>query len=313
MSKLIGLIMVRNESWILGFSLRVAMAWCDEVIVLNHGADEGVNRICLEVSREEGSKPLQQMVHADVDRWDEMDLRQSMLECGRRMGGTHFAIIDGDEAVTANRLPQIRAAALRLEPGQCLATRMVSPWHSLDRHRADNPYHNGSCLSLAFADRPEATWKPAADGYQFHARLPKGIESQPASPLDVLAPGGVFHFQTVSRRRLVVKAAWYKCLELIMFPGRTTPERLNEIYDWQIVNEEAAEICPVPPRWWAYPDDSWRARIAPNEEPWQLAGLMRMIQGHDLAKFVGVNFHEIAQEVLPCGSFDPQSGLLLSP
>ena len=38
--KLVGLMPVRNEAWCLGFTLRVALRWCDEVVVCDHGCTD---------------------------------------------------------------------------------------------------------------------------------------------------------------------------------------------------------------------------------------------------------------------------------
>ena len=100
-------------------------------------------------------------------------------ECSRpraTLGGTHIAIIDADEIVTANLAcyrPGLREKIALLPPGGVLACPIHNLWRSLDLYRNDDrPFGNGWVI-LAFGDHPDAEWRPAEDGYQFHMRIPR--------------------------------------------------------------------------------------------------------------------------------------------
>lgn len=309
--KLVGLMMVRNEGWALGMTLRAAMTWCDAIVLLNHGNDPETKKIVEDAAGHHVCDVLV-IENAPCDgSWREMDLRQRMLDEGRRwMGGTHFAIIDGDEMLTANRLLHVRKAFEKLKPGQHVAMRMISPWRSIEVRRRDGYYGDGSSLSLGFADTPGAAWVRASDGYQFHQRLPHGIETTPADPLELVMPGGVFHFQYHTRRRLVTKSVWYKMLETVSHPGRKTPDALNEMYDWTIVSDEDAVLAPIP-RGWVEPWGKIWEHYHPDREPWQFAEVVRMLRERGPAVFAGLAFHELASEVLPCGRFETSRGVCL--
>jgi hypothetical protein len=41
--KLIGLMPVRGEDWILGLSARAALMWCDELVILLHSCTDRIN------------------------------------------------------------------------------------------------------------------------------------------------------------------------------------------------------------------------------------------------------------------------------
>ena len=50
--KLVGMMACRNDSWVIGLSLRVALMWCDEVVVLLHACTDRSEDIVREVNKE---------------------------------------------------------------------------------------------------------------------------------------------------------------------------------------------------------------------------------------------------------------------
>ena len=92
--KLVALTPVRNESWVLGASLRSTLLWCDHVVVLNHASNDNTAGIIYDVSEEFPGKVTALSEPDPV--WKEMDHRQRLLRIGREIGGTHFALVDAD-------------------------------------------------------------------------------------------------------------------------------------------------------------------------------------------------------------------------
>src|SRR5271154_3836415 len=91
---------VRNEAWILGLSARVALMWCDELVIRVHGSTDASHEIAVEVQGEHPGR-VHALLHHGT-QWDEMRHRQNMLEVARDAGATHIAIIDADEVLTGN-------------------------------------------------------------------------------------------------------------------------------------------------------------------------------------------------------------------
>src|SRR3990167_2593871 len=50
--KLIGLMLARNEDWVIGCSLRAALRWCDAVVVALHACIDETQRIVSQISKE---------------------------------------------------------------------------------------------------------------------------------------------------------------------------------------------------------------------------------------------------------------------
>ena len=70
-----GLIPMRNEGWIIGFSLRAALAWMDSIIVLNHASTDNTREILEEIQGEVGRERLTVIDHPDPI-WRDVNQRQ---------------------------------------------------------------------------------------------------------------------------------------------------------------------------------------------------------------------------------------------
>jgi len=106
--KIIGLMLARNEQWVIGSSAKAALRWVDKLVVLDHASADGTRTKLIELAQCNPGRV--HILSRDDSQWLEMDHRQATLVEGRRHGGTHFAIIDADEILTANQLDSIRAS-----------------------------------------------------------------------------------------------------------------------------------------------------------------------------------------------------------
>lgn len=316
--RLIGLLCVRNEAWVLGCTLRAAMKWCDEVIVVDHNSTDAtfdiINQVTKEnpwrvhysrwvptekktlTSRYEGSRTIlnpnpPQTWEADVpvadeSRWDEQDMRQHSLLLGRQRGGTHFAMIDADEILTANLLGRVRQDVQHLDPAQVLDYPLYAA-RSLQEYQDDASDWSNGWMSLVFRDAPHLAWKPASDNYHFHSRCPWGTMSR-YRPVE-WPQGGVLHLQFANRRRLLAKHIWYRMVEQIRYPNRTTPEKLNEKYDNAL--KPPGNLSPIPLTWWTgYLAD----RIQLNGWPWHEGEIRKMVEKYGLRAFEGLDLKGLA-------------------
>src|SRR5512143_2936420 len=112
--KLVGLMPARNEEWIIGLSARVALMWCDELIVLNHASADRTGEIVMEVAQEHPERIT--VLNEAASVWQEMAHRQRLLEEARRRGASHIALIDADEVLTGNLLESVREVVGALWP-----------------------------------------------------------------------------------------------------------------------------------------------------------------------------------------------------
>lgn len=283
--KLIGLMLARGEKWVVQASADAASRWCDGLVLINHGADLATasafkHGTCLRVP----------FVVQDVElssAWQEMDMREQSLLLGRKMGGTHFAIIDADEVLTANYLPHVRQWFTGLAPMQCLDVPMVPVWDDPLHWRDGDKIWSYSMLTLGFRDAKNLCWRAAGDGYQHHNRPPYGAIANRCTPLDRYTEhgnGGVMHLQWANQRRLLAKHVLYRMVDHLRWPGRRTIDELNTIYDWSL--KPSGSLVEVPAEWWGtYRKDT----IDVTDVPWQEAEIHRLLRAHGRKAFEGLD------------------------
>jgi glycosyl transferase family 2 len=280
--KLMALMLARNEDWVIGASARAALKWCDDLIVLDHASTDGTIDTILKVADEHPGRVYIER-EDDGSRWDEMAHRQRTLDLGRRLGGTHFAIVDADEILTAPLLSSIRTWIVHLSPGNALELPLLACWRSLDQYRDDLSIWSHAWVALAFADGPGVGWRTDASGYQLHHRLPYGT-SRGATHLARHSAGGVMHLQFTNWRRLVAKHALYKMTEVIRWPERRTVAEVDRDYS-RALEQGGIKLATCPPEWW---EGYARDAIKLDGIPWQEAECRRLWAIHGPERFEGL-------------------------
>lgn len=287
--KLTALMAARNEDWIIGLSARVALMWCDALVVLNHASTDQTAAILSDIAAEHDGRVT--ILDEPNPAWNEMNHRQRMLDAARAGRATHIAYVDADEVLTGNLLPAIRDQIASLPPGSYLQCALPCIWPSLDVQRDDASPFGRAMTMLAFCDRAGITWKPKADGYQFHGREPHGVR---VGARFSRSSGGVMHLQFAARKRLIAKHALYKMQETVRWPGRRTAKQIDDLYNLA-PSEAGAIFAPVPDVWWV-PYAHLMHFLDTEAEPWQAGECNRLWREHGPAKFAGLNLFGVIQE-----------------
>lgn len=282
--KLMALMKVRNEEWVLRASLEAALRWCDEALVMDHCSEDSTPAIVREAAEQH---PHRVHVMQWCDReWTEASQRQAMLERGRQLGGTHFAVIDADEVLSGNLLESIRFHAQSLAPGQAAEAPWPAMWRSVRAYRDDESVWSRNFMTFLFRDGAGVTFAAAADGYDIHARRPAGTSGQIRRIVDEPAGGGLMHLQFANWRRLRAKHAWYKMTEATRWPGRQSAEALNFKYG-RALDETNLVTATVPASWWE-PYGGLEQAIDLNDEPWHERACREMWERHGAGAFAGL-------------------------
>ncbi len=269
--KIVAILPVRNEGWILGASLRALLMFVDEVVVSLHNCTDDSFDIAREVWKETGRVGV---THWDGERWDEMQQRQTLLETAREFKATHIVTVDADEILCGDLLPTIRQRIEALPLGVMLRLPLLNLRGCLNR------VHNtglwGSIdmnTSVAFLDHPAIHW-PAGAEYQHHCREPKG---QPwAMPRPDNRAAGLLHLQFVNNRRLFAKQYLYSLTDKLRWPNRPPEPYARTVREHLTAPGIGA---PVPDSWWA-PYAHLAHYMDINREPWQIAECARLIREH---------------------------------
>ncbi len=270
--RLIGLIPVRNEEYILGLTLRALFIWCDFVVVLDHRSSDKTPDILDEVLREYPNR-LHCITVVD-EQWEEMKHRQMLLDCARFHQATHIAMVDADELLTADISYAVRELISELPKGAI----MQLPWLCL-RGGLERVHNSGmwgrGMASMAFVDERHWHWKAqGAEQYDFHHRHPFGGPCVPWTPVQD-RESGLMHLQFVDERRLRAKQFLYQLTERLRWPNRKMADYAGTVY----AHQNAPTDAPVPREWFAGYEHLLKY-LDMHAEPWQLAECRRLIAEH---------------------------------
>lgn len=283
--KLIALMPVRNEDWVLGVSLRVALRWCDAVVVVLHACTDYSAAVIDTLSETEYRRVS--VVRFDENVWHEMQHRQAALERARQWGATHIALVDADEILTANLVDRIRGLVEEVPAGSILQLPGYNLREGLLRYHA-NGIWGRRWFSLAFQDDRNLHWQ----GDRFHHREPFGSAITFHKPIDQ-GQGGIMHLWGANERRLRAKHALYKMTETLRWPGKPVTE-IDRYYSQSVCPgaapqyEQEWRYVPTPPEWWCgYEELLLRLRL--EAAPWQEAECRRLAADYGRERFAGLD------------------------
>lgn len=313
--KIVGMMAVRNEAHEIGLSLRVALMWCDAVVVLDHASTDRTSAIVGEVMcKEEPGRVL--YIGDGSPSWDEMRHRNRMLGMARSIGGTHFAIIDADEILTGNLLQPfsdttvkpITAYFASLQPSGILQLPGYNLRNGIGQYHSNGVWGK-RLFSVGFMDPQERLTWPERE--TFHHREPSGAALCPYTPCPQGA-GGVMHLWGASERRLIAKHALYKVIERLKWTEKNVKSIESEYTLWRPTppSEDRGDWIKWPSTWWPASPANWTFSAVPeswwapyedlmkyldvNEEPWQEAECRRLVAEHGREKFTGLDLFGVA-------------------
>lgn len=290
MSTIIALMCVRNEAWVLRYSLPALLTWVDQAVVLLHACSDASPAIATEVAASHPGRV--HILQEPNPEWREMEHRQRMLECARAHGATHIGMVDADEVLAAPLRSDIREITNSLQPRQLLVAPWLNLWRSLDVYRRDRTPHGSGYASLIVRDGFGLCWMAAPDGYQHHHRHPYGTLGEQIVLQGI--PGedgwpGLMHLQRANWRRARARQAWYKAIEALKYRHRRPCAMIDGEYS-AALDETDARFHTVPLRWWSgYELDRGLIDLSDGED-WQELELKRLVAEHGRERFAGLDF-----------------------
>jgi hypothetical protein len=239
--KIIALVPVRNEAWVLEHSLRCLSGFCDVVIMSDQTSTDGTREICRRFPKVVllESKPVDTVARLPQQaRW-------RLLEAARNYDGNNLLwCTDADELTPpalARRFFADRAGVL--SPRRVIECRVHNLWRDARRYRQDLSLYGPHWKPIGFIDDRRVGY-PMSERPLHEPRIP--IEPDASALRTEELP--VLHLQWVIWNRNQMKQAWYRCVELIN--GSLTAVELNALYQgtlpiWYVHTE------PVPDVWLA--------------------------------------------------------------
>jgi len=268
-TKIIGLVAVRNEENIIEQCLRALSYYVDSIVILNDASTDDTLAIAQRLTKE---LPIEKIISYQNSSWEhrsEIFNKQKLLNVGRELNGTHFICIDADEMFTAfcKINNSLRNCISALKPGQALILQMPHLWRGLDYYREDySRWSPEKCwCDCIFCDDGVCDYsdniKSSISGFIHVGRIPNNRKCSERDIKIMNINFSIIHFRFVNWNDIMIKRAWYICLEWIRAHKSLTEtqllKRAKEINFFYTViedfNEEHMELKPVNPAWFDYP------------------------------------------------------------
>ncbi len=241
--KIVGLVPARNEAARIAFCLRALAQYTDAIVYLDDCSEDRTVEVVESLARE---CRVERILRKTTWQRDEPGDRNALLQAGRQIGGTHFIVLDADEAFTANcaRDNFLRHLVLGLLPGDLLVMNWIQLWRSVAQYRFDDSVWTWNYKGFAFCDDGRCSYESR---FIHTPRVPANLSGRKH-----LVPGyaqGLLHFQFVNWRNLLLKQAWYRCLERIRQPDKAATE-INTLYA-PSKDEAGLRLRPAPAEWFS--------------------------------------------------------------
>lgn len=236
--KLIALLPVKNEEWILPTYLSTMCEIADLIIAIDDGSTDD-SRLLIEQA---GGVVYENDVKNNIG-WSEHHIRERLLDLGREHGGTHFICLDADESFTTNFITHSRKLIPAMNPGQKLSMHWLALWKSTYFYRDDSSVWSNNYKDFVFCDDGVSRYEYAFLGV---GRTPGQNNESTLIKLDSETYGGVLHFQFSCWSRFQMKQAWYRCSELINASDSVVG--INDKYKITL-EDSSASLTRLPLKW----------------------------------------------------------------
>ena len=245
--KIVGLIAARNEEPFIRQCLKCLALYADAIVFLDDASTDATLSIVESLAQE---CHIEIIIRKDVWFRDETGDKNLLLKAGREIGGTHFIVLDADELITAPCFENnyLRHKILELKPKQRLLLHLFNIWRSPYTYRSDSSPWGGHFGDFIFCD--DGTSLYTSDYFLHTTRCPVMVPQSQSEQMLVKINNSdmaILHFQFANWRNLLVKQAWYRCLEHIRLPNKPV-EVINELYGHS-KNEKTLQLTPIPAQW----------------------------------------------------------------
>ena len=227
--KIVTLITFRNEEYFLKTPILSVSNITDEVVCINDKSTDNSKQVA-----EDLGATVYDNTKANELGSTENEIRNSLLNLGREHKGTHFIILDADEALTSNFKNNMHLIN-ELTPGKSIELQWLAMWKSLKRFKDDKSVWSNSFKDFIYCDDIKLNfsnfefknkdYKKHDIAWPTHPPRTPGV-SKVRYGRDV---GAVLHFQFSNWEAFQLKQCWYRCAELIQNDGKGFKE-INRKY-----------------------------------------------------------------------------------
>ena len=287
---------VRNESQIIAQALKTLACYTDGIIVLDDASDDNTVDILETIAKDCN---ILEIIKKPEWYRDEPGDKNKLLRAGRKAGGTHFIVIDADEIFTSNCLDNsyLRKQILTLNPGDKLLCSWIQLWRSPYKFRCDDSVWSRLKGDFIFCDNVKCSYSsnfihtsrsPNLDleGKVHTLKAPKQYHYNCKKEFTI----GLMHFQFVNWENLLIKQAWYRCIEKIRNP-KVDIGHINKIYG-QSKDETNIRLVDSPKEWFTN-YDFFDANIYASVKSWQKKQILSWFEQYGKNYFKSLDIWDI--------------------
>ena len=226
--KLITLITFRNEEHFLRTPISSVLELADEIVCINDKSSDN-SKIAAE---QMGAIVYDNTLSNELGS-TENEIRNSLLNLGRDHKGTHFIILDADEAISSNFRNNAHLIN-DLKPGQSMELQWLAMWKSFTRFKNDKSVWSNSYKDFIYCDSKELNFQSTVfknkEFKKYDVAWPTHPPRTPAIKKirHTIKTGAVLHFQFSNWEAFQIKQCWYRCSELIQSDGTNIDETNNK-------------------------------------------------------------------------------------
>ena len=216
--KIIALLPVLNEAWVLPASLACLSAFCDVIIVSDQHSDDASREICRTFPKVVLLESPESQISTRA-RW-------TLLDAARDYDGHNLLwYTDADELVSpASVLGAVERRRDALVPGTIVECSYIHLWTSTQRYRQDGWKYSPHAKAIALVDDRRMDYDRSRLTSIHEPRVPLDGASGTLLAEDV----HVLHLQWLLPQRTQFRQAWYRCREWL--DGGGTAAEINARY-----------------------------------------------------------------------------------
>jgi hypothetical protein len=233
--KVVALVPFKNEAHNLPSFMENMQKVADEIL----GYDDNSHDDSAAIFQSMGGRLIKERVRSDFAQGGQYQMRNFLLNAGRRAKGTHFVILDADE-VFSNTFTAIGKETIsQLHRNQILQLNWISCWESFDSFCAEGSPWAPKYHDFIFCDDETSHYPPS--GLHF-GRVPAGNFSRLRLPEH---SGAVLHKQFLSLQDFEIKQCLYRMNELL--EGSHSAVSINQTY--AVTRRLCSKPTPIPSHW----------------------------------------------------------------
>ena len=233
--KIITLIPVKNEDWILDYTLKNVSKFSDHIIVADQMSEDKSREIC---------KKYEKVILLDnKDKFHTNKVRWQMLDAARNFDGNNFIFsIDADEFISPLIKEEITKLQNTISPGTTISFQWIQLWKSIEFYRNDSVWKD-SFKPIAFWDDRIMNYVRNNIKMDHTSRVPYD-KSYPNIEIEKYP---LLHLQFAAWKKSQIKQSYYRCLEIILEKNKSA-RRINHTYAETFDNKQI-KLQPVKPGW----------------------------------------------------------------